>query len=524
MLTYKLKIKNKIDVSAYYKNYSFLFRKLYANFELSADKYFQKELQIKFGLDSWFFESCKTEVSMKLAQDKTQKSKQLLQIQSIEKELLNNNFEGKKGKRKKFYLKEKLSYLKEKQDKKITFGGLSNLQKISFLSNEKEENQGELSLAKAKYYKQRIIPIYSIGEAPQKSNRKFSFDFLHQQILFKPDKNTKISVDFYCSKNQLKNLTKLQTYIGIMPISVRLDNDFIWISFDEEKLSNYEFKENEYFREIKKVPKNEENSKELRKEIYKKFITEQRERKLVNKLNNRYLAVDLNPEFIGFCVVDKLANGEINVVYKECLDLSNLNTKTRLSSTDKKQIKQNNKRKFELCEAWRYIFELATHFKVAYFVAEELEFKAKSYNENSHLANYKTKNIWHRTLTTNLINKYCNSLGIEQIGVIAAYSSFIGNIQYNYFDPTSASLEIARRGTVKYDKGSSIFPVLSDKDKDTMCQLGLDVPCDTVLTWKLALERFATSGLRYRRILEKSEILDKNLSSYKSGIKIYHIV
>ena len=106
------------------------------------------------------------------------------------------------------------------------------------------------------------------------------------------------------------------------------------------------------FGAIKKVPKNEENSKELRKEIYKKFITEQRERKLVNKLNNRYLSVDLNPEFIGFCVVDKLENGEINEIYKECLDLSNLNTKTRLSSTDKKQIKQNDKRKFELCEAY----------------------------------------------------------------------------------------------------------------------------------------------------------------------------
>ena len=523
MLTYKLKIKNNIDISDYCKDYSFLFRKLYANFELSADKHYQKELQAKYGLDSWFFESCKTEVKMKLSQNETQRKKQLLQIQSIEKELLNNNFEGKKGKRKKFYLTEKLGYLKEKQAKKITFGGLSNLQKISFLSNEKEENQEELSLVKAKYYKQRIIPIYSIGEAPQKSNRKFSFDFLHQQILFKPDKNTKIAVDFHCSKNQLKNLEKLQTYIGIMPVSVRLDNDFVWISFDEEKLNNYEFKQNEYFRELKNLSK-QENTKELRKEIYKKFITEQRERKLINKLNNRYLAVDLNPEFIGFCVVDKAQNGEINEVYKECLDLSNLNTKTRLSSTDKKQIKQNNKRKFELCEAWRYIFELATHFKVAYFVSEELEFKAKSYNENSTIANYKTKNIWHRTLTTNLINKYCNSLGIEKIGVIAAYSSFIGNIQHIYFDPISASLEIARRGTVKYDKGSSIFPVLSDKDKDTMCLLGLDVPCDTVLNWKNALGLLATSGLRYRRVLEKSEILDKNLSSYKSGIKIYHFV
>lgn len=524
MLTYKLKIKNEIDVSYYCKNYSFLFRKLYANFELSADKNYQKELQAKYGLDSWFFESCKTEVKMKLSQNETQKNKQLLQIQNIGKELLNNNFEGKKGKRKKFYLRKKLSLLLKNKDKKITFGGLVNLKKISFLSNKKQENQEELSLVKAKYYKQRIIPVYSIGEAPQKSNRKFSFDFLHQKILFKPDKDTKISVDFYCSKNQQKVLDKLQKYIGVMPVSVRLDNDFVWISFDEEILNNYEFKENEYFREIKKVPKNEENSKELRKEIYKKFITEQRERKLVNKLNNRYLAVDLNPEYIGFCVVDKMDDNSINIIHKECVDLSALSTRLRLSSTDKKQLKQNNKRKFEICEVWKYIFGLATHYKVAYFVSEELEFKNKPVNDAGNVANYKTKNIWHRTLTTNLITKYCNILGIEKIGIIPAYSSFIGNIQHIYFDPISASIEIARRGTVKYNKGSSIFPVLSDKDKDTMCLLGLDVPCDTVLNWKNALGLFVTSGLRYRRVLEKSKILDKILSSYKSGIKIYYIV
>lgn len=47
MITYKLKIKNTIDISEYCENYSYMFRKLYVNFELSQDKSFEKELRDK---------------------------------------------------------------------------------------------------------------------------------------------------------------------------------------------------------------------------------------------------------------------------------------------------------------------------------------------------------------------------------------------------------------------------------------------------------------------------------------------
>jgi IS605 OrfB family transposase len=318
------------------------------------------------------------------------------------------------------------------------------------------------------------LPIYSVGEAPKNSNRKFNFQFDKQQIIFKPNKDTKISINYYCSKNQQTVLSKLQMYLGTQAISVRLSNDYVWISFDEEKLNNYEFKKNDFIKELKILTK-EQNTAEKRKKIYKKHIAEQRDRQLENKLNNRYLAVDLNPEFIGFCIVDKQENGSIKNIHLECIDLTNLSKALKLSSTDIKQKYQNNKRKYEICQAWKYIFNLATHYKVGHFVMEELNFKEKSVNVNSNEANRKTRNIWHRTLTTNLILKYCNSLGIEQIPVNAAYSSFIGNIQHNYFDPINASLEIARRGIVKYTKGGSIFPVLDGNDFDTMCLLGLDV-------------------------------------------------
>jgi IS605 OrfB family transposase len=520
MLTYKLKIKNNIDVHNYCKNYSFLFRKLYANFDLFADPTFKKDLQNKYNLDSWFYESCKIDVKTKLAKNTTQKTKQLVYIENIKKELSNTKFEGKRAKRKEYRLHQKLVYLEKRIHKPIVFGGLVNLQKISRLANDKEINQAELNVAKSVYKTQRILPIYSVGQANCDGNRKFDFQFNKQQIVFKPNVKTKIQIDYICSKTQQVVLEKLQLYLGDQPISVRLNNDYIWISFDEEKLNNFEFKQNEYFKELKSLTK-VENTAEIRKEIYKKYIAEQKDRQLKNKLNNRYLAVDLNPEFIGFCIVDKMLDGSIINAHLECIDLSNLSTKLKLSSTDPKQKYQNNKRKFEICEAWKYIFKLASHYKVAHFVVEELEFKEKSVNVNASEANMKTRNIWHRTLTTNLINKYCNSLGIEQILVNPAYSSFIGNIQHEYFDPLNASLEIARRGIVKYNKGSSIFPVLSGNDFDTMCLLGLDVQDNITLSWIGARTKFVTSRLRYRRALDKSKVLDNYLSSYKSNVKTY---
>ncbi|MEN9610443.1 MAG: hypothetical protein RLZZ628_1257, partial [Bacteroidota bacterium] len=88
----------------------------------------------------------------------------------------------------------------------------------------------------------------------------------------------------------------------------------------------------------------------------------------------------------------------------------------------------------------------------------------------------------------------------------------------------SASLEIARRGIVKYTKGSSIFPTLRSQDEDTMYQFGLDVPRDSVRSWKQAFGHFAASGLRYRRDFDQTKFLDNYLFSYKSCIKVYKVV
>jgi hypothetical protein len=521
MLTLKLKLKNPPPVSDYCKSYSFLYRKLYANFELSKDENFKKALQTKYHLDSWFYESCWTEVKTKLAQEKTHQEKQAVQIQRLEKELKDLKPEGRKGNRKRFRWNQKLAYLKSRQGKAITFGGLATLRRISFLSNEQAQNQSEITELQKQYQDQRLLPIYSIGEAPQKSNRKFGFDLNNQKIIFKPNRDAQYNIAFHASKNQQKVLNQLQSRLGELPISVRLSKQWVWITYDEETLAGYEFKIHEFKKEARKL---EKTDTEGRKALFQQYLAEQKGRKLANKKENRYLAVDLNPESVGLSIVEKQADESLLVIHKAVLDCSALNTRMGLSSTDPIQVGQNHKRRFELCELWKYLFRLAQHYKVASFVSEDLEFKPQNDPNQSAEANRKTKNLWHRTLTGKLIQKYCKTLGIEKIEVIAAYSSFIGNIQHDDFDPISASLEIARRGIVKYTKGSSIFPIVRSQDKDTMYQLGLDVPWDSVRTWKQAFGHFAASGLRYRRAFDPTNVLDNYLFSHKSCIKLYKVV
>jgi hypothetical protein len=446
MLTLKLKVKNSPPVFDACKNYSFLYRKLYANLELCRDENFKKDLQTKYSLDSWFYESACIEVKTKLAQEKTQQEKQAEQIQSLQKELKETKSEGRKGKRKTFRLHRTLDDLQSRQGKSITFGGLNILRRISFLSNAAEENQLEIVELQIKYQKQRVLPIYSVGKAPQKSNRKFDFDLENQTLFFKPDKKTKLKVEFHVSKKQQNVLNLLQSRIGELPISVRLSEEWVWITYDEEKLAGYEFKKNEYKKEAQKL---EKTDKEGQKTLWKRYLEEQKSRKLANKKENRYLAVDLNPEHIGFSIVERTDGESPKILHKGVLNGSNLNTRMGLSSTDPAQVAQNQKRRFELCELWKYLFRLAQHYKVACFVGEDLEFKPENDNPKPSEANRKTRNLWHRELTQKLIQKYCNTLGIENVSVIAAYSSFVGNIQHDDFDPISASLEIARRGIVK---------------------------------------------------------------------------
>lgn len=233
------------------------------------------------------------------------------------------------------------------------------------------------------------------------------------------------------------------------------------------------------------------------------------------------MGIDLNPDNIGLSIVDKLNNnseGNFKIIHKECIYLSGLNKKLNLSSNSDKQKKQNNKRKHEIKEVWKYIFKLCVHYKVSHFVMEDLSLKDKGVNNDNKKTNRLVKNIWNLELTKQLIDKWCNVLGIIKLEVNCAYSSLIGNMIFDDYDPVASSLEIVRRGIVKYKKGNSIFPPITRINQEKLNYLlGENIDIDG-LTWKRVYELLTL--LRYRNLDQKSKLKEINLYSLKSNVKV----
>lgn len=545
MLTYKLKIKTLSDkelVDKKQHNHSYAFRKLYSNYDKVYDVEWVKTLCKKYELDSWLFECLKTEVGMKINQVKTIRKNNENKVKEIKKELEELRVKkklNKKDKRLKFKLLRKLTKISFFKD--IVFGTKAVLRKISHLSNIKDEycddkktikTADELEKTKQEFKNNRLMSIFIGGETYSNGNRKVDFDLENNKIIVKPERNTKIDVEFYCGKNQAKELSNLQKLIeqnNVLPITIRLSTEYLWIMFDEEKLKGFSFNERDLKKELKKIPKKE---KQARKEIAKKFHSLQRDKKLSGKLSYRYLAVDLNPCLIGWSICD-FKDGKITIVVKGCYDLTKLSEKLGLISDNPIQVEQNNKRKYEISIIWKDLFKKAVHYKTAYFIVEDLEFKDKSVNDFAKEFNREVENIWHRTLTAHLINKYCNILGIQKIEINPCYTSFIGNIKYKYFDPVNASLEILRRGIFKFIK-DSFLPEVTDTDRNTMSNLiksqVRDVCQSTELlqkvkslpNWRDLFYLFKQSEIKYRHFLKDVEFFKSSaLYSFESKVVLY---
>jgi IS605 OrfB family transposase len=529
MLTLKFKIKsvsNEQLLDDYIRQYTGLYYKLYNNAELLEDKTFAKEMLSQFSLfDKSMYDFCIQDVKGRLEQFETQKKKEGEQIEEIKYELENKKFVTKKELRLKFKLKNKLNSLQKSVKTNICFGGKNLLREIT-----KQAQSGNVEL-KEKYLIQfrqkRKLGVYLVGRACEKGNRKIEFKLDENKIIFCPNRKTDIEIEFNSSKKQNETLFKLQQYAMSysIPITVRIDNNFVYLAYNEELLSGFSFDETGYLSFLKK---NEIKDKEKRKEIYKEFKNEQLKRKFKNKIANRFMSVDLNPKEIGLIIGDKINDGgEYKVIYKELISLDNLSNKLSFSSFDKGQLYQNNKRKHEIKEVWNHVFKLAKHYKVAWFVMEDLEFKPKQTDTKSKESNRQTKNMWHRTLTTNLIKKWCNILGLEKVEVNPCYSSFIGNMIHPDYDPISSAREILRRGIIKYVKGSSLYPSLTKINQEKLVYLlGENVvdekaPTKKVESW-IQLYRLLAQGdakLRYRN-KSKLDLEAQKLKHHASGVFI----
>jgi IS605 OrfB family transposase len=468
-IVYKINASDndKEIITSLQNDYSISFRKMYNNIELMKDNNFINSLKIKSKKQ---IEYLQKEVEAFYKRNEANKNKIISNINKLE----SND---------KLYLKEfkQLQFLKKSFNKKIVFGNKVELIKLS-------KGIGD----KNKWKESRLLPLIFYGETARYGNRFFNLKKIKDgNILFKLE-GSKIKITIlFNNKKHNQDLNKLQILLlnKSIPITIKLTCNTISFTYDESILHNTNLDIKSFYKEIKHI-----KDKTIRKDLIANKYKEHEETLKIGKLD-RYLAIDLNPDGIGYCITNK----ECSIVSKGYLDIS--------------KIYDANKRKYETSILIKELFKLIKHYKCSYIVTEELNLNNPDLGNK--VSNRKVNNLWNRTLIKELINRRCNETGTILIEVNPVYTSFIGNIVYKEYDPVAASLEICRRGIYKYSKGGfypeiDITNFINDERYDKIKEC---------LTWKDMYSLFITSKWSYRRELIDFSFIGYHLGNEKSMCK-----
>ena len=362
--------------------------------------------------------------------------------------------------------------LVERSNKPIVFGG-----KYLFKQRCKHKiNRDEFLL-------KRLRPIISIGEANQKANRLFDI-IDNQTIIFKLNKQQHFELKLQqVGSKRLKELNKLIELQNSKQVAItyKLDLDYIYLTFDYNLLKTYTYK-------VKP---------------------------------NRIIAIDLNPNSIGWSVVDWLSENKYNVIQSGTFSLKPLNdyrdSKSVASDSDfHKYI--TNKRNYEIIHIAKELFTLCRYYHCEVFSIEDLNIKVSD-KKLGRRFNKLVNNNWNRNLLVNQIRKHINSSSTILIEVQPQWNSYIGNLvfrQEQLPDECLASIEIGRRGfefATQYifnrrpHQKTVIYPKLElIKNQLTLSleELGIDVP--NFDSWKDNLSAVKESKVKYRFSTSEAQI------------------
>ena len=363
-------------------------------------------------------------------------------------------------------IKEGKSIQERNNSKKVIFGGKSLYRRYLRKLINKEE-----------FSKQRQFPISSQGEMLQRGNRMFDFHFDNQSLVFKVSKDKHIDIQLgHIHRNLQKELNKLNElcYDKKATVSIKLNNDYIWITYDEKLLCN-----SVKFNELK---------------------------------DSRVMGLDMNPNYIGLSVIEFDKEDKFKILHKQVFDLKRL--------TDKNISK--NKRQYEILKICHTISDLMNYWKCKKLSIEDLNISSSDKGQGKTF-NRLCNNVWDRSLITNKLTMLSNIYGYELVEVNPVYSSFIGNLVYGNTttpDMVAASIEIARRGYKKYEKNwfYPIFNVdcLDERWKQTLTG---------VRNWKDTFLKIKNSKVKYRVLLD--DIIQNTVfSKYnrKSKVVIYSFI
>lgn len=317
--------------------------------------------------------------------------------------------------------------IERNREKQIIFGG----KKLYF-----ERMKGLIS--KKDFNIQKLSPVNSVGETLQKGNRLFSI-IDENTIIFKPSKNQHFKLNLNTSKSTKKELIKLQSLCNdkLIPITYKIDSEYVYLTFDYNSLKDYTI-----------------NTKHI---------------------NNRIIAIDQNPNYLGWSIIDWKSDGSYKIIDKGVISIKplndiyfKLNKLKNVASNDKRRIYNSNKRNYEIAKIGQFIVNIAKHYQCQIFGVENLNFKNNK-DKKIHKINSLTNNLWCRNILNTQIQKYCKLYNIKVQEVIPNYSSFIGNLVYRNEklpDMVLASIEISRRAYEFYHQY-----VLKDKKEEKIIVL-----------------------------------------------------
>jgi IS605 OrfB family transposase len=301
-------------------------------------------------------------------------------------------------------------------DAKSLFARIGNT-KVIFGGRKLFEQRRKNLISHEDFVRTRTRSISMSGDS-NKDAGNYIFKLRSYNIIdFCPNRNTNVSLQIQNDRKGNKKL--LEDLIFALekkiPVSYKLSQDSIYITFDLLKV----------------------------KDISK-----------YNVIKDRIFAIDMNPNYLGWSVIDWTDSDYYKMVDSGYISFKPLNDieydfkKQKLDSSDPKRIHINNKRRYEIVKAVQSLITKARHYGCELFVYEDLNIKPKDKGNGKNF-NRLCNNVWLRGLLTNQIDKRCKLNGITPLTVFPQYSSFIGNLVYREEklpDFVLASIEISRRG------------------------------------------------------------------------------
>ena len=503
---------------------------LYKTFDQHEDKNHIEYIKNRFNLNDIEYRSLVSIIKSNKNSLETINDKKLKRIESLTEYLNILKEKEKLTKKDKYNIKktiEKINYLNKSITNNVVFGSRKALQDLTKAHNNKKSTN-EILKKKSIYQNKRIQDIYIIGEANQTGNRFIDFDLNNLTIKYKPNKGNKSTIKLSRRKSKNKSVNQidlnlLQELIDSKSISVtvRINHNETHLSFDLNNYTGYSMIKKEFIDKAKQEIKDFNiKDKQIIKSIYRKNYKSIEEKVIKdNKLiKSRYCSVDLNPDGIGYSIFDVI-NDKLIFLNSGYIDYSGNNKKLGLSSDDPKQLKQSRKRKEEILYSLTKLFKSIRHYKCYNFVMEELIFTDI---DNKKVYNRKINNLWCRSLVTQKINKEIKLSMMKLIEVNPCYSSFIGNIKHDCYDPIAASMEIGRRGHFKYLNGG-FFPSISQDDIDTVEKLtNIKVNEDALeLSWKSLFKHCVQFG--WRRTMNNYNYKSFRVGNKKSNTFVYFL-